>query len=158
MSQVLLHAQTKLHQKPRTGPLRTHHLNTSDPHRPSHWPPLLAHNLLLHQTPFFLWNASLIVIYAISLVQLQGMQGPLSSLNLASRVTYRYTRIRAVAFAMVAAGDAAARAEWRQMLSSELRLFESDYGTQGTVYCTRPRILPVCLKLGRPISVVPVPV
>ncbi len=39
-----------------------------------------------------MWNAALISIYAVSLVQLQGMQGPLASLNMASKVTYRYSR------------------------------------------------------------------
>lgn len=44
------------------------------------------------QIPFFLWNAALVSIYAVSLVQLQGMQGPLASLNMASKVTYRFSR------------------------------------------------------------------
>ena len=36
-------------------------------------------------------------------MQLKNMQGPLASLNMASHIIYRYTRVRAVAFAFVSA-------------------------------------------------------
>ena len=33
--------------------------------------------------------------------QLEGLQGPLASLNMASHIIYRYTRVRAIAFGYV---------------------------------------------------------
>jgi hypothetical protein len=52
--------------------------------------------------PFAAWEVALVVIYAITFVKLQGMQGPLASLNMATHVIYRYTRMRAVALLAVA--------------------------------------------------------
>ncbi|KXZ42958.1 hypothetical protein GPECTOR_109g201 [Gonium pectorale] len=46
---------------------------------------------------------------------------------MASRVTYRYTRVRAIALAFVTADEADSKAEWRTMLDDEMDLFESEY-------------------------------
>ncbi|EFJ47903.1 hypothetical protein VOLCADRAFT_104960 [Volvox carteri f. nagariensis] len=89
--------------------------------RPSFW------NVAKFMVPFFLWNLAVILVYAVSLMKLNGMQGPLASLNMASHVTYRYTRVRAIALAFVTQDDAASRDVWRPMLLSELSLFESEY-------------------------------
>ncbi|KAG2494774.1 hypothetical protein HYH03_007018 [Edaphochlamys debaryana] len=77
--------------------------------------------------PLFVWNAAVIVIYAISLFKLDGMQAPLASLNMASHVTYRYTRIRAIAAAFVTQDSREQRDVWRPMLERELAVFESEY-------------------------------
>ncbi len=47
------------------------------------------------------WFVGVLAVYAASLYMLQGMQGPLASLNMASHVVYRYTRVRAVGFAFL---------------------------------------------------------
>ncbi|KXZ42960.1 hypothetical protein GPECTOR_109g203 [Gonium pectorale] len=78
--------------------------------------------------PFAVWNIAVLLVYVISLIKLQGMQEPLASLNMASRVTYRYTRVRAIALAFVTADEADSKTEWRTMLSQELELMESEYG------------------------------
>ncbi|GLI61938.1 hypothetical protein VaNZ11_004468 [Volvox africanus] len=77
--------------------------------------------------PFVLWNAALVIVYVVSLLQLNAMQGPLASLNMASHIIYRYTRVRAIAFGLVSQDDATARSLWREMLRTELRYFESEY-------------------------------
>ncbi|KAG2423934.1 hypothetical protein HXX76_014875 [Chlamydomonas incerta] len=77
--------------------------------------------------PFVAWNIALVIVYAISLVQLEGMQGPLASLNMASHIIYRYTRVRAVAFGYVSQDEDTSRDIWRDMLATELRYFESEY-------------------------------
>ncbi|KAG2497251.1 hypothetical protein HYH03_004835 [Edaphochlamys debaryana] len=84
-------------------------------------------NLAKFVVPFALYVAAVIVVYVISLVQLEGMQGPLASLNMASHVIYRYTRVRAIAFGFVSQDDRDSRELWREMLKQELVYFESEY-------------------------------
>ncbi|KAG2443202.1 hypothetical protein HYH02_009279 [Chlamydomonas schloesseri] len=84
-------------------------------------------NVFKFVAPFVLWNIALIIVYVISLMQLKNMQGPLASLNMASHIIYRYTRVRAVAFAFVSADDVSSREDWRVLLKSELDNFESEY-------------------------------
>ncbi|KAG2423294.1 hypothetical protein HXX76_015443 [Chlamydomonas incerta] len=86
-----------------------------------------AANIMRFMVPFLLWNIAVIVIYALSVVMLKDMQGPLASLNMASHVIFRYTRIRSAAFGMVANDDAPTKAFWRGMLKEELPLFVSEY-------------------------------
>ncbi|KAG2446966.1 hypothetical protein HYH02_008120 [Chlamydomonas schloesseri] len=76
-----------------------------------------------------LWFAAVVAVYAVSLVMLQGMQGPLASLNMASHVIYRYTRVRAVGFNFLAQDDKASRDLWREVLRTEVKLFTSEYNT-----------------------------
>jgi hypothetical protein len=73
------------------------------------------------------WNVAVILVYAVSLIKLEGMQGPLASLNMASHVTYRYTRVRAIALAFVTQDDAESREVWRPLLINELGLFQGEY-------------------------------
>ncbi|KAG2447634.1 hypothetical protein HYH02_007552 [Chlamydomonas schloesseri] len=86
-------------------------------------------NIMRFMVPFLLWNIAVIVIYALSVVMLKDMQGPLASLNMASHVIFRYTRIRSAAFGIVANDDSPTKAFWRDMLKEELPLFESEYDT-----------------------------
>ncbi|GFR46145.1 hypothetical protein Agub_g7671, partial [Astrephomene gubernaculifera] len=88
---------------------------------PSRW------NISKFTVPFLLWNLAVVLVYVITLAKLEGMQAPLASLNMASRVTYRYTRVRAITIAMVTQDDAPSRDVWRQLLSTELSIFESEY-------------------------------
>ncbi|PNW76743.1 hypothetical protein CHLRE_11g469500v5 [Chlamydomonas reinhardtii] len=76
-----------------------------------------------------LWFAAVVAVYAVSLVMLQGMQGPLASLNMASHVMYRYTRVRAVGFNFLAQDDKPGRDLWREVLRTEVKLFTSEYNT-----------------------------
>ncbi|KAG2443480.1 hypothetical protein HXX76_001833 [Chlamydomonas incerta] len=84
-------------------------------------------NVVKFVSPFVLWNIALVVVYVISLMQLKNMQGPLASLNMASHIIYRYTRVRAIAFAFVSADDKGPRESWRELLKQELDNFESEY-------------------------------
>ncbi|KAG2450421.1 hypothetical protein HYH02_004923 [Chlamydomonas schloesseri] len=86
-------------------------------------------NVITFMAPFALWNIALIIVYAVSFVQLNGMQQPLASLNMASRVIYRYTRVRAVAFGFVSQDSIAERESWREQLVRELSYFESEYNS-----------------------------
>ncbi|KAG2486668.1 hypothetical protein HYH03_014723 [Edaphochlamys debaryana] len=88
---------------------------------PSYW------NLSKFAVPFVLWNITVVVVYVISLLKLNGMQAPLASLNMASHVTYRYTRVRAMGAAFVTQDSKEDRDVWRPMLQHELDLFESEY-------------------------------
>ncbi|GIL50772.1 hypothetical protein Vafri_6912 [Volvox africanus] len=89
--------------------------------QPSFW------NVSKFMVPFFLWNLAVILVYAVSLVKLNGMQGPLASLNMASHVTYRYTRVRAIALAFVTQDDMDSKNVWRELLLNELELFAGEY-------------------------------
>eukprot|EP00198_Chlamydomonas_reinhardtii_P005487 XP_001694823.1 predicted protein [Chlamydomonas reinhardtii] len=84
-------------------------------------------NVTKFMLPFVAWNIALVIVYAISLVQLEGLQGPLASLNMASHIIYRYTRVRAIAFGYVSQDEDASRDIWRDMLATELRYFDSEY-------------------------------
>ncbi|KAG2497227.1 hypothetical protein HYH03_004816 [Edaphochlamys debaryana] len=84
-------------------------------------------NLAKFVIPFALYVAAVIVVYVVSLVQLEGMQGPLASLNMASHVIYRYTRVRAIAFGFVSQDDRESRDVWRDSLKQELSYFASEY-------------------------------
>ncbi|KAG2441028.1 hypothetical protein HXX76_003881 [Chlamydomonas incerta] len=86
-------------------------------------------NVITFMAPFVVWNVALIVIYTVSFVQLSGMQQPLASLNMASTVIYRYTRVRAVAFGFVSQDSIAERNSWREQLVQELAYFESEYNS-----------------------------
>ncbi|KAG2487340.1 hypothetical protein HYH03_014056 [Edaphochlamys debaryana] len=88
---------------------------------PSYW------NASKFMAPFVLWNLAVIIVYILTLMKLQGMQGPLALLNMASRVTYRYTRIRAIALAFVTQDTPDMRATLRDPLATEVDLFEGDY-------------------------------
>ncbi|GBF95600.1 hypothetical protein Rsub_08582 [Raphidocelis subcapitata] len=44
--------------------------------------------------PVLLWAVTVMVVFGVSYVQLQGLQAPLSSLNAAAQVTYRISRVR----------------------------------------------------------------
>jgi hypothetical protein len=46
------------------------------------------------QVPLLLWVAAVVVIYGVSYADLQGLQGPLASLNTASHVLFRFSRCR----------------------------------------------------------------
>ncbi|KAG2443203.1 hypothetical protein HYH02_009280 [Chlamydomonas schloesseri] len=85
------------------------------------------HNVAKFMVPFALWNLALIIVYVVSIVQLEGMQGPLASLNMASHIIYRYTRVRAIAFGFVSQDDIESREAWREMLKKEMTYFESEY-------------------------------
>ncbi|KAG2443479.1 hypothetical protein HXX76_001832 [Chlamydomonas incerta] len=85
------------------------------------------HNVAKFMVPFALWNIALIICYVVSIVQLNGMQGPLASLNMASHIIYRYTRVRAIAFGFVSQDDKDTREVWRELLKTEMRYFESEY-------------------------------
>ncbi|KAG2445381.1 hypothetical protein HXX76_000003 [Chlamydomonas incerta] len=84
-------------------------------------------SVLKFMTPMFAWNLAVVIVYAISIAKLQGMQEPLASLNLAGHIIYRYTRIRAIAFGFVSQDDSVGKALWRPMLVHELDLFQSEY-------------------------------
>ena len=74
------------------------------------------------------WEIALIVIYAMSYIKVNELGTPLSALNQAAHVTYRFTRIRMVAFLYVTATTGSPkRAEWRDVLSNEVELLDSEY-------------------------------
>ncbi|GLC59120.1 hypothetical protein PLESTB_001450400 [Pleodorina starrii] len=84
-------------------------------------------NLAKFMVPFLIWSLAALVVYIVTVIELNGMQTPLTSLNLASRIIYRYTRIRAIGAVFVSRDDAASKAVWRPVLSKELDVFESEY-------------------------------
>jgi hypothetical protein len=44
------------------------------------------------QVPLLLWVAAVIIIFGVSFQKLQGLQGPLASLNAAAHVRFRFAR------------------------------------------------------------------
>ncbi|KAG2443224.1 hypothetical protein HYH02_009297 [Chlamydomonas schloesseri] len=84
-------------------------------------------NVTKFVAPVILWNITVVLIYVVSLLQLNSMQGPLASLNMASHIIYRYTRVRAIAFGFVSQDDFESREVWREMLKQEMTYFESEY-------------------------------
>jgi hypothetical protein len=47
---------------------------------------------VLLQVPLLLWVAAVIIIFGVSFQKLQGLQGPLASLNAAAHVRFRFAR------------------------------------------------------------------
>ncbi|KXZ45581.1 hypothetical protein GPECTOR_53g167 [Gonium pectorale] len=86
-------------------------------------------NVLKFMVPLGLWEIALVVVLTISFLRLDGIQGPLASLNMASRVIYRYTRVRMTALLLVASDSPQERAAWRGTLSTEINNLESEYDT-----------------------------
>ncbi|GFR51631.1 hypothetical protein Agub_g13986 [Astrephomene gubernaculifera] len=79
--------------------------------------------------PLVLWEIALVASGGISYLLLEGMQGPLASLNMASHVLYRYTRVRMLSLLLVTSASATERASWRSVLSYELGNLENEYDT-----------------------------
>ncbi|GLC57759.1 hypothetical protein PLESTB_001261700 [Pleodorina starrii] len=86
-------------------------------------------NMMRFVAPLLLWEIALVVIGAVSFVRLDGMQGPLASLNMASHVIYRYTRVRAVALLLVSSETKPDMAFYRGELRNELANLQSEYDT-----------------------------
>ncbi|KXZ46278.1 hypothetical protein GPECTOR_45g148 [Gonium pectorale] len=80
-------------------------------------------NMTKFMVPFALWELTLVVIFAVSFVRLQGMQ--------ASHVIYRYTRVRMAALLLVSSvGEPPdAMAARRALLTAELDNLHSEYDT-----------------------------
>ncbi|GIL60940.1 hypothetical protein Vafri_15743 [Volvox africanus] len=88
-----------------------------------------SRNILRFLVPLLVWEAALAAIGALSYFWLEGMQGPLAALNMASHVIYRYTRVRMLALFLVSGKDAVVRSHWRNILSSELANLRNEYDT-----------------------------
>ncbi|GIL69029.1 hypothetical protein Vretifemale_13, partial [Volvox reticuliferus] len=87
-------------------------------------------NLVIFMVPLLLWEVTLIVMGAVSYMRLEGMQGPLASLNMASHVIYRYTRVRAMALLLVSSERGSSDlAFYRGALRNELTNLQSEYDT-----------------------------
>ncbi|GIL69157.1 hypothetical protein Vretifemale_127 [Volvox reticuliferus] len=86
-------------------------------------------NILWFLVPLLVWEAALAAIGALSYFWLESMQGPLASLNMASHVIYRYTRVRMLALFLVSGKDATVRSHWRNILSVELANLRNEYDT-----------------------------
>ncbi|EFJ45814.1 hypothetical protein VOLCADRAFT_93917 [Volvox carteri f. nagariensis] len=87
-------------------------------------------NTIKFMIPLLLWEVALIALGAVSFIQLNGMQGPLASLNMASHVIYRYTRVRMTAFLLVTSGPGTSQmAFYRNVLQTELVNLQSEYDT-----------------------------
>jgi len=79
--------------------------------------------------PLGLWWAALVAIYVLSYTQLNSMQEPLSSLNMACHVIYRYSQIRTTAWVAVTQANNVDKDIARAELRHELDLLVSEYNT-----------------------------
>eukprot|EP00878_Enallax_costatus_P025839 GHUV01027676.1.p1 GENE.GHUV01027676.1~~GHUV01027676.1.p1 ORF type:complete len:1421 (+),score=378.88 GHUV01027676.1:621-4883(+) len=79
--------------------------------------------------PLLLWVCAVIVIFATSYRNLQGLQGPLASLDTASHVLYRATRCRLFSCMVAFSVDPSEDAVWRNQLKQELRDLRTEYNT-----------------------------
>ncbi|GFR51586.1 hypothetical protein Agub_g14007 [Astrephomene gubernaculifera] len=86
-------------------------------------------HVIKFMAPLVLWEVALMVVLAVTYNRLDGMQDPLSSLNMASRVIYRYTRVRMASFLLVSGATPADRSQWRSVLATEVANLESEYDT-----------------------------
>ncbi|GLI62827.1 hypothetical protein VaNZ11_005578, partial [Volvox africanus] len=87
-------------------------------------------NMFMFMIPLLMWEVTLIVMGAVSYMRLEGMQGPLASLNMASHVIYRYTRVRAFALLLVSSErNSSDLTFYRGVLQSELTNLQSEYDT-----------------------------
>ncbi|GIL48962.1 hypothetical protein Vafri_5459 [Volvox africanus] len=87
-------------------------------------------SMFMFMIPLLLWEVALIVMGAVSYMRLEGMQGPLASLNMASHVIYRYTRVRALALFLVSSERGSSDLTfYRGVLRSELANLQSEYDT-----------------------------
>lgn len=81
------------------------------------------------QVPLMLWVCAVIVIFATSYRNLQGLQGPLASLDTVSHVLYRATRCRLFSCMMAFSVDPSEDARWRTVLKQELKDLRTEYNT-----------------------------
>ena len=79
------------------------------------------------QVPLLLWISSVIICYCVSFQMLQGLQGPLASLNAASHVRYRLARVRLLASNYCFAETFHETDVWRVRFLEEVELMRSEY-------------------------------
>ncbi|KAF8055488.1 tmcC [Scenedesmus sp. PABB004] len=77
--------------------------------------------------PLLLWVAAVIIIFGVSFQKLQGLQGPLASLNAAAHVRFRLARVRLIANVYAFAETPAEMAGYRDELRYELGKMRSEY-------------------------------
>eukprot|EP00879_Flechtneria_rotunda_P009748 GHRR01010197.1.p2 GENE.GHRR01010197.1~~GHRR01010197.1.p2 ORF type:complete len:816 (+),score=239.63 GHRR01010197.1:4977-7424(+) len=70
--------------------------------------------------PLLLWVSAVVVIYGISYNDLQGLQGPLASLDTSAHVLYRITRCRLMSNMLAFSDSDAANDHYRALLNQEL--------------------------------------
>mmetsp|Transcript_27632 Transcript_27632/g.60501 ORF Transcript_27632/g.60501 Transcript_27632/m.60501 type:complete len:2143 (+) Transcript_27632:192-6620(+) len=84
---------------------------------------------LIFLLPILLWNVAMLAIYGISIKSLDGMQDPLSALNMAMHVIYRFSHLRLGALMLAFAETDAAKDLWKAKLASQITDLQSDYDT-----------------------------
>ncbi|KAG2429691.1 hypothetical protein HYH02_013949 [Chlamydomonas schloesseri] len=87
------------------------------------------HGQLRFMVPLALWELALVAVFVVSFLRLEGLQGPLASLNMSTHVIYRYTRVRMSSLLLVAGSEPAERAHWRSVLAAEVANLENEYDT-----------------------------
>jgi hypothetical protein len=70
---------------------------------------------------------AVIISFGVSFEMLQGLQGPLSSLNAAAHVCYRLARCRLVANNYAFIHDPSSIASWRSQVLDELSMLRQEY-------------------------------
>eukprot|EP00775_Hariotina_reticulata_P009112 gene9112-9281_t len=90
---------------------------------------LFPYNMVLYKfmVPLLLWICAVIVCFCVSFQMLQGLQGPLASLNAASHVRYRLARCRLLASNYCFAETFAETDVWRVRFLNEVELMRSEY-------------------------------
>eukprot|EP00883_Tetradesmus_obliquus_P002715 jgi/Sobl393_1/12921/SZX78204.1 len=90
---------------------------------------LLPHNAVLWRfmVPLLLWVAAVIIIFGVSFQKLQGLQGPLASLNAAAHVRFRFARCRLIAQVYGFSQTDADMDQYRVELMDELHHFKAEY-------------------------------
>lgn len=79
------------------------------------------------QVPLLLWACAIVVSFGVSFLMLKGLQMPLSSLNAAAHVNYRFARCRLVANNYAFATNPAELFASRQQLADELATLKREY-------------------------------
>eukprot|EP00775_Hariotina_reticulata_P009651 gene9651-9811_t len=77
--------------------------------------------------PRLLWVSLVIIAFGVSFQMLQGLQGPLSSLNAASHVRCRLSRTRLMSNGFMFAETVAETNLWRQLFREELEILKKEY-------------------------------
>jgi hypothetical protein len=79
------------------------------------------------QVPRLIWVCLVIITFGVSFQMLQGLQGPLASLNAASHVRCRLARVRLMSNGFMFAETPAETSLWRELFREELETMRQEY-------------------------------
>ena len=82
---------------------------------------------LIFILPLLAWFCIMVAVWAVTLVNLESMSGPIATLNMAMKVIYRFSQMRMTASLLVTSLTDAERDKWRAEMTAVITNITSEY-------------------------------